>query len=256
MGNKSKDIKVKDIKVKDIKVKDIEGKDTKVKDIEGKDTKVKAIKVKRIKPELTVNKFTAIKKLSENPFLNLYGMDALTTKGKPFSYYFVSRNGEDHLKCKTGDTRAEGVVVYALLKEQPEKIVLIKQYRYPLNRFIYELPAGLIDGDESANMAAVREMKEETGLIFKPYQGGREEYRKPFFMGAGFTDESSQTIYGYANGTISNSFLEESESIQVVVADKAEAARILKEEELSIRCAYLLMHFIHSDADIPFAFLD
>ena len=217
---------------------------------------MKDIKVRDIKSRMTTKKFTTIKKLSDNPFLNLYGMEALTTKGKPFSYYFVSRNGEDQLKCKTGGVRAEGVVIFALLKEQPEKIVLIKQYRYPLNRFIYELPAGLIDGDESAKTAAVREMKEETGLIFELYQGGREEYRKPFFMGAGFTDESSQTIYGYASGTISDSFLEESESIQVVVADKVEATRILKEEELSIRCAYLLMHFIHSDVDKPFAFLD
>ncbi|NTV79496.1 MAG: NUDIX hydrolase [Clostridiales bacterium] len=203
-----------------------------------------------------IKRFTKIEKLSQNPFLNLFKMDAFTEKGKPFSYYFVSRNKDENLKCKTGDNKAEGVVVYALLKDEPEKIVLIKQYRYPLNRFIYELPAGLIDNKESASVAAIREMKEETGLLFEVYSGGKAEYRKPYFMGAGFTDESSQTVYGYASGAVSDSFLEESESIQVILADKKEAARILREEELSIRCAYLLMHFIHSNLEKPFAFLE
>ena len=212
--------------------------------------------MKEFNQENDIKRFTKIEKLSQNPFLNLFKMDALTEKGKPFSYYFVSRNKDENLKCKTGDNKAEGVVVYALIKDEPEKIVLIKQYRYPLNRFIYELPAGLIDNKESASVAAIREMKEETGLLFEVYSGGKAEYRKPYFMGAGFTDESSQTVYGYASGSVSDSFLEESESIQVILADKKEAARILRDEELSIRCAYLLMHFIHSNLEKPFAFLE
>lgn len=136
-------------------------------------------------------KFDKIHKLTDNPFLNLYQMDALDTKGMPFSYYFASRNDAQHIKIRTKSVRAEGIVIYAVTEEAQPRLVLIRQYRYPVDAFMYELPAGLIDGDETHGMAAAREMKEETGLDFIEYTGGRECYRRPYFMGPGFTDETS-----------------------------------------------------------------
>ena len=143
----------------------------------------------------------------------------------------------------------------SVLREDPEKIVLIRQYRYPLGDHLYELPAGLIDEGETPDAAAVREMKEETGLSFEVYAGGDGAYRRPFFMGAGFTDESCNAVFGYASGTVSRDALEDTESIQVLTADKKEVRRILKEEKVSIRAAYLLMNFLHADREEPFAFL-
>ena len=60
-------------------------------------------------------------------------------------------------------------------------------------------------------------------------------------------------MYGYASGTPSNAFEEETEDIEVVLADREEVTRILREEYVSANCAHHLMHFL-SDAD-PFAFL-
>jgi ADP-ribose diphosphatase len=45
------------------------------------------------------------------------------------------------------------------------KIVMIKQYRYPLNKFLIELPAGKIEKDENHLHCAERELTEETGYI-------------------------------------------------------------------------------------------
>lgn len=202
-----------------------------------------------------MKKFTTVKKLTDNKFLNLYEMDALTNRGNPFHYYFVSRNAEEKLKLKTKEDTAEGVVVYSILKEDPSKIVLIRQYRYPLDDYLYELPAGLIDVGENANQAAARELKEETGLEFEVYEGGNKGFRRSFYMGAGFTDESCQTVFGYASGVSSSEYLEESETIQVLLVDKPEADRILKEEKVSLRCAYLLMHFTRAEIADPFQFL-
>ena len=98
-------------------------------------------------------------------------------------------------------------------------------------------------------------MKEETGLDFEVYEGGNPAFRRPFFMGAGFTDECSAAVFGYAHGKISDRYLEDSESIQVLFADKKEALRILQEERVSLRCAYLLMQFLRSEAGEPFGFL-
>ncbi|MDE6420133.1 MAG: NUDIX hydrolase [Lachnospiraceae bacterium] len=203
-----------------------------------------------------MKRYTDIRKQTDNRFLNLYEMDALTEKGAPFSYYFASRNDQDHIKAVTHDQHAEGIVIYPVLQDEPDKLVLIRQYRYPLDAWLYELPAGLIDAGETAAQAAVREMKEETGLTFIVYEGGDMAYRRAFFLGAGMTDESSQAVFGYASGTPRTDMQEATESIQVLLADRAEAKRILREERVSLRCAYLLMQFIHMDAKNPFAFLE
>ena len=203
-----------------------------------------------------MKKYINIKKESDNKFLNLFHMEALTDAGRPFDYYFVSRRKEDRLKLYTKDIQAEGVVIYPICKEEPEKIVMIRQYRYPLDDYLYELPAGLIDAGETPEQSAIREMKEETGMDFEVYEEGNTSYRRPFFMGAGFTDESCNAVFGYASGKISRDDMEDTETIQVLIVDKQEAKRILAEEKVSIRAAYLLMQFIHADKDAPFAFLN
>ncbi len=202
-----------------------------------------------------MKKYTNIHKLSDNRFLNLFKLDALTDSGRPFDYFFVSRRKAEEIKLLTGDSAAEGVVIYPILRDDPDKIVMIRQYRYPLGDYLYELPAGLIDAGETPDIAAVRELKEETGLSFEVYTGGDAAYRRPFFMGAGFTDESCNAVFGYASGAISHDQLEDTESIRVLIVDKEEAHRILREEKVSIRAAYLLMNFLHSDKSAPFQFL-
>lgn len=203
-----------------------------------------------------MKKYTKINKLSDNKFLNLFHLCALTDAGRPFDYFFVSRRREDKLKLYTKDIQAEGVVIYPICKEEPDKIIMIRQYRYPLDDYLYELPAGLIDAGETPSQAAVREMKEETGMDFEVYDAGNAAYRRPFFMGAGFTDESCNAVFGFASGASSREELEDTETIQVLIVDKHEAKRILEEEKVSIRAAYLLMQFIHTDRNSPFSFLE
>lgn len=198
-------------------------------------------------------KYRDVQKLTDNPFLNLYHIDAVDTDGKDFNYYFASRNKENNIKMKTHDVRPEGIVIYGVTTENEPKLVLIKQYRYPLDAYIYELPAGLVDGDETPAQAAVREMKEETGLSLEVYEGGAELYRRPFYMGPGFTDEMSCAVFGTVAGIPNLDSKESTEDIQVILADRAEVRRILTEEQVSLRGAYLMTHFL-SDGD-PLGFL-
>jgi ADP-ribose pyrophosphatase len=202
-----------------------------------------------------MKRYRKINQLTWNSFLNLYEMEAFATSGKEFRYYFVSRRKNEELKVYTKSVEPEGVVIYPILKENPEKLVLIKQYRYPIDEYIYELPAGMIETGETPAQAAVREMKEETGFDFEPYEGGEAAFRKPLFMGVGFTDETSCTVFGYVSGTITNLLQEDTESIQVVIVDKKEALRILREERISIRLAFQLQSFLQANPEEPFQFL-
>lgn len=206
--------------------------------------------------KLEKKRYTEVRKLTDNRFLNLYEMDALDGKGSPFHYYFASRNPEEKLPLKTGEISQNGIVIYAVLKEDPSKIVMIRQYRYPLDAYLYELPAGLIDEGETPQQAAVREMKEETGLTFEPVTNADPAYTRPYYLGAGLTDETSTSVYGYAKGTISGEFRESTESIEVLLVDRQEAKRILGKERVSLRAALLLISFIHGEDENPFSFLE
>ena len=81
-----------------------------------------------------------------------------------------------------------------------------------------------------------------------------EAFEKPYFTTVGLTDESCATVYGYASGEISKDAQEASEEIEVVLADKEEVKRILREEKVAIMCAYMLMHFVKDEE--PFEFLE
>ena len=123
------------------------------------------------------------------------------------------------------------------------------------NKYIYELPAGLIDEGETSEQTAIREMKEETGLTFEPFTDYDDCLKRPFTQNQGMSDECDTAVFGFATGEPSNSGNEASEDIEVVIADKAMVKKILKEEIVTIRGAYLLINFLHSDKNDPFAFL-
>lgn len=198
-------------------------------------------------------KITGITKKTENHFVNLYELDRESKTGKKGKYYVASRaKSEKDLKLVTGKNVPDGVVIYSLYGEKQDKVVLIRQYRYALNDFIYEFPAGLVEDGEPYKETAIREMKEETGLEFTPLTVN-SAYEKPAFTTVGLTDESCAIVFGTSTGEISKEFQEDTEEIEVVLADREEVRRILKEEKVAIMCSYMLMHFLHDKE--PFGFL-
>ena len=201
-----------------------------------------------------MNKVNHIKKLTDNKHLNLFELDAADSNGRPFQYYLASRSKEiENLKITTKSQSANGVIIYSVYGERRDRIVLVRQYRYPIDAYIYEFPAGLVEEGEDFREAGIRELKEETGLELEIIDVS-EIYERPYFTSIGMTDESCGTVYGYARGTPNILGLEDSEELEVVLADRQEVKRILREERVSIFCAYMLMHFIESEAD-PLTFL-
>ncbi|KAF2400907.1 hypothetical protein EJ06DRAFT_529995 [Trichodelitschia bisporula] len=61
----------------------------------------------------------------------------------------------------------DGVGIVAILQKpgEPPSILLQKQFRPPVAKIAIEVPAGLVDAGETAEQAAIRELKEETGYV-------------------------------------------------------------------------------------------
>jgi len=64
------------------------------------------------------------------------------------------------------------------------KVVLIKQYRHAVNRFLWEIPAGTLEPSEEPVECARRELVEETG-----YEAARFDKLAEILPAPGYTDE-------------------------------------------------------------------
>ena len=84
--------------------------------------------------------------------------------------------------------RHSGSIVVLALEEvrgRGPRILLVRQYRHPARRHLWELPAGRVDRGEKMLSAAKRELLEETGIRAKKW---KHAFR--FFASPGFLDET------------------------------------------------------------------
>jgi len=78
-----------------------------------------------------------------------------------------------------------GVVVLPVLTgDGEEEVVLVRQYREPVGKPIWELPAGTLEEGETAQECARRELMEETS-----YRPGNLEKKVDLYTSPGYTDE-------------------------------------------------------------------
>ena len=93
------------------------------------------------------------------------------------------RMSDEHYANRTVVTHPGAVVILAL--NDRDQVLMIKQYRHPVGRELWELPAGLRDVDgESALRTARRELLEETGWQARDWRTLADYFTSP-----GFTDE-------------------------------------------------------------------
>ncbi len=72
-----------------------------------------------------------------------------------------------------------GAVVVPLLEDG--SLLLVRQYRYPVRKLLYELPAGKLNADEDPRQCAARELEEETGYVAHTWQKLTAIYTTPGF---------------------------------------------------------------------------
>lgn len=190
------------------------------------------------------SKVNHIKPLSENKFLSLYDVTYTNKMNKEKHWMLASRKENSLLQDQYFNGKEEKIdaVVIVAWHKTFEKLVLIRQFRVPLNDYIYELPAGLVDPNEDRELTLKRELKEETGLDFVKIScklGHSKLYLSP-----GMTDESVALTYCLCEGEVSGAYLEEDEDLEVVLVSQEEAKEILgSNHKLDIKVFLVLQSF-------------
>mgnify|MGYP001623815224 CR=1 FL=1 len=82
-----------------------------------------------------------VRKLTDLSYVNLYQLKATSIHNTPVVYNVASRAADvSSLKLKTHENKPDGVIIYSLYGEKKDRVVLVRQYRYTLDDYIYEFP--------------------------------------------------------------------------------------------------------------------
>lgn len=169
-------------------------------------------------------KLRKVKEKYAGKFLNLFVVTYKDGKHKK-KYEVISRNKEPFNKR----VNAVGIIAF---NPDKDKILLQKEFRMAVNDWVYNFPGGLIEEtDENAGQAAVRELKEETGLHFIQ----RLDVLPEAYTAVGISDELVETYILIADGEITKSDSVD-EQIEAKWYTKEEVRDLFKKEaKMSLR---------------------
>ena len=193
-------------------------------------------------------KIKGSRKLTAEKWLNLFEVSYVARTGDEKSWQIASRQNEP--KCLSGNYHRPDAVVIVPFHTVRDKMVIIREYRVPLDDYEYGFPAGLVDEGESVEQAARRELMEETGLTVSRFI----KVSPPIYSSAGMTDESIAMVYVECEGEPSNSANTDSELIEILFISPDEALDLLKDTTLKFDAkAWLaISQFAEKDAHDKF----
>jgi ADP-ribose pyrophosphatase len=138
----------------------------------------------------------------DKKFIRLF--DLQYREGK--HYFDATRRTKENLVAPMTEEEFKKLIpdavscVVVLEKEgQEPKLLLSYEFRYPAGRFLLGVPAGLIDPEdadckEPIHTAAIREIREETGIIFDEKTDSIFTINPVLFSTPGMTDESNGLV--------------------------------------------------------------
>lgn len=137
----------------------------------------------------------------------------------------------DTVRLPNGETATREIVKHpgavAVLALLNDRMLVVEQYRKPLEKSQVEIPAGKLDAGEDPLDAAKRELEEETG-----YRCGSIEKICSFYTSPGFADEILH-LYVAQNLTQGAVHLDEDEFLECESLSLEEAQQYIREGRIS-----------------------
>ncbi|WP_080874311.1 NUDIX hydrolase [Oceanobacillus timonensis] len=153
----------------------------------------------------------------------------------------------DEVKLANGKTAQRELVYHpgavAVIPITPDnKIVLVEQYRKPLERTLIEIPAGKLEENENPLTAAVRELEEETG-----YTTTNLSQVTSFYTSPGFANE---LVYVY----VTNDLIQmenppagdDDEFVEIMEVTLDEAKELVEEERIQDAKTNYAILYLHA----------
>ena len=175
------------------------------------------------------------RKIKDGKYLKNYELYYTNKVGKDKTYEIVSYN--DITDISQIGKSVNGVVLVALCKE---RLLLLKEFRMGVNRFVYNLCAGKREEGESLEECAARELYEETGLKLREVI----EVLPPAFGSVALSDAANQLAIVRVEGEMSD-HTEDDELIIPGFYDKKEVLHLLETETFSARAQFVAYSFAH-----------
>ena len=173
--------------------------------------------------------YTGIRKVHEGKFITRYDVDYLTEEGRPKTYEIISRNPDIRTLAALQNDRADSVVLI-VTDETGERILVNREYRMAMARWIYNFPAGLIDPGETPEESGRRELWEETGLRLVRI----DDVLDGSYSAVGFANERNICLFGVAAGEFQKS-TSDAEEIVPGWYTREEIRRLLRTECFAAR---------------------
>ncbi|MFB9325307.1 NUDIX domain-containing protein [Paenibacillus aurantiacus] len=149
----------------------------------------------------------------------------------------------DTVRLPDGNTATREIVRHpgaaAVLALIDDKMLVVEQYRKPMEKFQVEIPAGKLDAGEDPMAAAARELEEETG-----YRAGKLRPLSAFYTSPGFADEKLY-VYIAEELTLGESRPDEDEYLNVSAITFDEAQQYIREERISDAKTVLAVYAWH-----------
>lgn len=139
----------------------------------------------------------------------------------------------DKLEMPNGNIKEEYYVleyptwVNMVALTEDNQVIFVKQYRHGAGRIMVELPAGVVEENEDPEIAARRELLEETGYAFDEISYVCELFANPATSG-----NITYTYLLTGGRKVQEQDLDPSEDIEVVLMDLEEAKQFLFENKI------------------------
>ena len=171
-------------------------------------------------------KIKGARKLTAERWLNMFDINYVAKTGEEKSWQIVTRQKQP--KCVSGRYQQPDAVVIVPFHTVEKKMVILREYRVPLDDYEYGFPAGLVDRGESVEQATRRELMEETGLTVSRFI----QISPPIYSSAGMTDESVSMVYVECKGVPSTDANSDSELIEILLVSPEGALGLIKDTTL------------------------